>query len=89
MIDAATHRKIAKRMGASWLYHGLLFNYPLCCISNFLVVAPSERNDEVPEEFKDTGFIPCPECAAKPAETIARINERTKRGIAPFPNAEV
>ncbi len=83
---------------AQWMFNGMVFGYPDCCIVNFVERGAEIHNTGRSERgvpFLDdngvaTGYVMCPMCANRPREElIADINENRAPFIGPFPNQSV
>lgn len=84
-ISAMQHRMIMFGNGYGWMEHGIMLGYPPCCIAAFLCVAPGDRNYEIPEAYKDTGFIPCKSCAQADPQHVLSFIAANRRWHEPFP----
>ncbi|MGN6437243.1 MAG: hypothetical protein ACTHMM_11945 [Agriterribacter sp.] len=82
-------RFISNPVKKRWVFYGVFFGYPVCCIEAFcskdtLVTVLTFAQKRT---HRDTGFIPCPACARKILQGQATLESLITNRISslPFP----
>lgn len=65
-----------------WVFTGLFYGYPLCCIKEF---AGGEHIGIGNFVLIGTGYVPCSKCRNKTAEELIKVISKNRSDPLPFP----
>lgn len=78
-----TRAHLREKYFLAWKTNGYNFGFPPCCIEYFVNLETPPKNENF---FRNTGFVPCPQCAAKdPQEILDYISAQRNPKLPPFP----
>ncbi len=75
-----------------WVFAGVAYGYPRCCIEHFMERIAEEPEDpwgELEGWFMGTGYIACPECRKLPEAEIRAAIDSHRSVEVPFPGSNV